>query len=89
MAAVRRPDMGRYARQRDNRPAAAAQHMRNRGLRENERAVEGHRQDLPPFSQLHLKERRLPPQPGIADQDVNPAEGRDRIGGPSVRSAPD
>ena len=69
---------------RDDRASATRDHMRHRRARQNERAVEGDRQDLPPLGQPHFQEA-LPDAICFASivrlstkQDLG-RDGRDRL----------
>src|SRR5713101_214466 len=61
-----------------DRPAAHPDEMGQAGLGAQERAVEHRRDDVTPFLELDVLERRLAPHGGIVDQDVEPSELLDR-----------
>ena len=59
-------------------------HLAQRGARGEERAVEMDRQQLLPFGEFEVDERRDDLDAGIADQNVKRAEGLDHFGGADV-----
>ena len=64
----------------DAAAAALLVHLAQRRPRGEERAVEMDGEQLLPFRELEILERRHDLDAGIADEHVDPAEGGDRLG---------